>query len=325
VIRRGFTLIELLVVIAIIAVLIGLLLPAVQKVREAAARAKCQNNLKQIMLAVHSFESANGFLPPNGSWATAKVSFSGEPYSVFARLLPYLEQTALYLKVNLKTSTFNQPDVMAQRIGVYICPSEVNDKLSSANVPSYPTSYGAGTGEWFVGNYNTGQFGNGAFPGVVYPSPGSLKLTDITDGASTTVGFAEIKAFSPWVFLEVNVTSIPMPSAPADLMMTGASFAPAGAHTSWAEAQGIFTGLTFVFPPNFYVPYFNPADGKIYDVDWAGGTYVEFEAFTSRSYHPGGVNSAFMDGSARFVGDSILQATWRALGTRNGGEPVGDF
>src|SRR5947209_10963306 len=95
--RIAFTLIELLVVIAIIALLIGLLLPAVQKVREAAARTKCQNNLKQITLAVLNFESANGYLPPNGAWQTLKSTgtFTGTPCSVFARILPYIEQSAL--------------------------------------------------------------------------------------------------------------------------------------------------------------------------------------------------------------------------------------
>src|SRR6516162_10199514 len=100
--RAAITLIELLVVIAIIALLIGLLLPAVQKVREAAHRAKCQNNLRQIGQAVHNFEDTRGYLPPNGSWATASVFFSGQPLSVYARLLPFIEQTALFQQVDLK-------------------------------------------------------------------------------------------------------------------------------------------------------------------------------------------------------------------------------
>jgi prepilin-type N-terminal cleavage/methylation domain-containing protein/prepilin-type processing-associated H-X9-DG protein len=325
--RHGFTLVELLVVIAIIAILIGLLLPAVQKVREAAARTKCANNLKQIILAVHSFESANGFLPPNGSWTTAKspVSFSGQPYSVFARLLPYIEQSALYQQVNLKTSALNQPAVLAQRIGVYICPSDPNDRLSAAIVPAYPSTYGAGLGDWFTENFNTGQFGNGAFPGVGYPSPGSLRLTDIKDGTSGTVGFAEVKAFGPVLGLDVNMSATPIPNSPSELLSLGGAFAQERSHISWAEGQTWFTGLTFVFPPNTFVAYLNPADGRTYDIDWLGGIDISYSAYTSRSYHSGGVNTAFMDGSMRFIGNSIPQLTWRALGTRNGGEVVGDF
>jgi prepilin-type N-terminal cleavage/methylation domain-containing protein/prepilin-type processing-associated H-X9-DG protein len=323
--RMAFTLIELLVVIAIIAILIGLLIPAVQKVREAAARAKCANNLKQIGLAVHQFESARGYLPPNGSWATASVSFSGQPYSVFARLLPYLEQSALYQQVNLNLSALNQPAVIAQRIPTYICPSDPNDKLRQSTVPAYPSTYAPGWGDWFCGNYNTGQFGNGAFPGVAYPSPGSLRLTDITDGTTTTVGFAEVKAFGSYVGLDATVPPTAIPNSPADALALGGAFTQNGGHTSWAEGQIEFVGLTFVFPPNTYVPFYNPNDGQIYDVDWLGGTTLSYSAFTARSYHSGGVNAMFMDGSVRFIANSIPQATWRALGTRNGGEPIGDF
>jgi prepilin-type processing-associated H-X9-DG protein len=83
--------------------------------------------------------------------------------------------------------------------------------------------------------------------------------------------------------------------------------------------------LTFVFPPNTVVPYVNPSDGQTHDVDWTGGAPIAHVAATARSYHAGGVNALFMDGSVRFIANSIPQATWRALGTRNGGEPVGDF
>jgi prepilin-type processing-associated H-X9-DG protein len=100
-------------------------------------------------------------------------------------------------------------------------------------------------------------------------------------------------------------------------------FTATGAHASWAEGGGISTGLTFVFSPNTMVAYVNPNDGQTYDVDWGNSAIgAGYAVWTARSYHSGGVNSLFMDGSIRFISNSIDQSTWRALGTRNGGESV---
>jgi hypothetical protein len=182
-------------------------------------------------------------------------------------------------------------------------------------------------GDWFTENIKTGQSGNGAFPGAIWPNQKGLKMLEITDGMSTTVGFSEFKAFSS--FLNGQSASVPVtpPSTPDEVLALGGTLL-SGIHSSWAEGFYEFTALSFVFPPNTQVLYYNSAEQSTYDVDWGGNntnSLLAYDAITARSYHARGVNTLFMDSSVKFITNTIDQATWRALGTRNGGEPVGDY
>jgi prepilin-type N-terminal cleavage/methylation domain-containing protein/prepilin-type processing-associated H-X9-DG protein len=326
--RHAFTLIELLVVIAIIAILIGLLLPAVQKVREAAARIKCANNLKQIGLAVHNYELSNSHFPPNGVYPVGATA--ADTYSALARLLPYVEQANLYMLVDLNAAANTQTAVTSQRIPIYLCPSEINDRAKpptgSQTITRYPLNYAANVGTWLVWDPTTGRGGDGAIALTSNPN-GGTRHGGFTDGLSNTVGFAEVKAYGAY-FLGGSPTATP-PGTPAAQLALGGSLKTESTHTGWTEGQTFHNGVTFVFPPNTRVPYTNPADGSLLDVDYvssrdgSSATNISYAAMTSRSYHTNGANALMMDGSVRFVSSSVSQAAWWAAGTRSGGETLG--
>ncbi|MFO0928054.1 MAG: DUF1559 domain-containing protein [Gemmataceae bacterium] len=314
--RQGFTLIELLVVIAIVAILIGLLLPAVQKVREAAARMRCQNNLKQLGLAMHNHEAALGAFPPGrGQWP--KV------VSAPARLLAYVEQDSLQKLVNVDGTLSDPQNVAASkyRVNLFVCPSDpMNGQVSG--LTDYGTNYVAcnGTGvttdaAGSVTGYTT--IPNGA--GVFAQQP--TRVVEVTDGTSNTAAFSEsllgdgaaIGSTPPpnprLAVLEVSGGNDPTPAA----CDAGSGSWSANRGGQWINGHFGNTLYNHFYPPN-------PV-GK-----WDCGNGSHNKALsTARSNHTGGVNVLLVDGSVRLVADTVSPITWRALATRNGGEVVNNF
>jgi prepilin-type N-terminal cleavage/methylation domain-containing protein/prepilin-type processing-associated H-X9-DG protein len=329
----GFTLNEVLVVIAILLITASLLLPAIQKAREAACRAQCQNNLRQIGLALHGYQAAFGRFPlpahyerPSGlglfalrqRWPSGTMPLA-ETDSLHARLLPFLEQG------NLQNELQSDRQVRGQ-VPMYRCPSDVSrEGESSGREAKRPLSYAANFGTWFIYDPQTGQGGDGAF---VVNRP--LGPADFLDGLSQTLAIAEVKASTCYLgdSGEPSSPSAFAPLSPAEVLAYGGQFRSGGdhaGHTDWLQGRVHQTGFTTVFPPNTLVT-FTDDDGSTYNVDFVSaledrtGNLPTYAAVTSRSNHPGLVNALWMDGSVRAVGDDIHLSLWRALGTRAGGE-----
>lgn len=340
--NRAFTLVELLVVIAIIGTLVGLLLPAVQAAREAARRMSCQNNIRQLALAVHSYEGARRHFPPSmlHTPGTAFQSNNGS-WGILGRVLPFVEETAAALKVDLEKPWDQAPNsssgVPVTRIATFVCPSEPNDRVRLKNGAPYvwPHTYGFNFGTWFVYDPASGQGGDGSF----HPNS-RLKGGAFADGLSKTLCVAEVKAFTPYVRNTADPGAAYPPASPPDsaaaiVALAGGSpsepkLGPTSndctGHTEWPDGRVHHSGFTTVLPPNTRVPL--AVAGVVHDVDYNSrqegnsATARTYAAITARSHHAGLVNTAMMDGSVRPVGDDVAPAVWRALGTRAGGEAV---
>jgi prepilin-type N-terminal cleavage/methylation domain-containing protein/prepilin-type processing-associated H-X9-DG protein len=353
--RRGFTLIEILVVIAIIAVLIGLLLPAVQKVREAAARMKCANNLKQIGLAVHNFESGQGHLPPVIP-AKVKPPYTGQlpPYfyswSVLAQVNPYLEQTAVYNRMNLELPMYQPPPVLmvfpenvfavTAVVPLFLCPSDSGQPVDGGygvktfGPSNYVACFGSGLNNGSPKVYGSPWGADGVFRAKVRGA-----VAEITDGTSNTAAFSE----SLLGELENQATGMgqPPPGTPAQVYRAvGSPFTDEWCKStnlpgswnylqrrqfSWASGEIRCVSYNHYYTPNSrnYDCVTNLAGEAILVNPEAILTGIGFKA--ARSKHTGGVNLLLMDGSVRFVRDAVEPGTWMALGTRASNEVLGDF
>jgi prepilin-type N-terminal cleavage/methylation domain-containing protein/prepilin-type processing-associated H-X9-DG protein len=298
--RQGFTLIELLVVIAIIAVLIALLLPAVQAAREAARRMQCVNNLKQLALAAANYESANGAFPPAACSVPDPVkgaTYYRDNFSSFVRLLPFTEQSPMYNAVNFNLTYANIDNftVAAIQLSVLLCPSDTNmapqyinanNKFTSNydNVPAggatlYPqyfTSYSGNQGT-FWSNYYIGASGGTAVQTQQNGSiiiDGTVTIASITDGTSNTFIYGE-KAHG--YFAQYDATY-------------------QNCDQAWQSGLYFDTMLTTTYPPNLprsNTPGLTPTGFNYYF------------ATDATSFHAGGLNFAFCDGSVRFIKNTI--------------------
>lgn len=324
--RSGFTLVELLVSIAVIAMLVAILLPAIQSAREAARRIACSNNIRQLGLGLNNFESAQGHFP--SSWKPARNMASGkvDGWSASSQLLPYLEEGALFAGVNFDISYNNATlpsglPLGSARVAVLLCPSEPGDRVRiKDDVPTYyPLNYGANVGVWFVYDPETGKGGPGAF----YPAS-KLGTRRFTDGLSKTIAFAEVKAWNP--YFRNAAHKDPQPPVPIGVASLGGDFKTNSGHTESLDGRAHQTGVTGLFAPNTKSPHV--ADELDYDVDWTNqqegksATIATFAAVTSRSHHDGGVNVVRMDGSVEFISGEIELPVWQAMFTRNGAEAV---
>jgi len=314
--RDGFTLIELLVVIAIIAVLIALLLPAVQAARAAARRIQCVNNLKQLALATHNYESTHTVFPPG----QMKIGYATKPkfrgFSLFVNMLPFLEQSALYNRWNFADPLGNSDGTTSNTsviVNTLLCPADVIPQNPVQSTSSWygVTSYGGNGGTQSHPPASISSDGIFFATGPAAPGFNQVRIAEVTDGLSNTLFFGERNHVDP------NYDTFVAP---------GWVIEPMGQWGWWAASGGNY-GLSDVtmstLAPINYKLGFNYNNMPSY-VDGTAGfaTYDALRVCSFGSQHPGGANFAMGDGSVRFIKDTTAQAVLHALGTRAGGEAL---
>lgn len=336
---RGFTLVELLVVLGVIGLLAALTMPAVQQAREAGRRLRCLNNLRRIGLAIHQYHEVQGCFVPGTLYYKPGP---GRPYhgatyfSNHARLLPYLDEKSLYHSINLEVegtpetflvthvpgwpplwSSSHVVNLTALRtpVALFLCPSDRGFSISAG--VNYRGNTGLGPNVRTTAEHP--DSGNGLFPEAEV-----IRVRQVVDGLSQTAAFSErLRGSSrPPCDPSRDAFGIVVQAWTADQLkliceisareIPNAYYSNMGAYWFWSGRERVV--YTHTQPPNGSVP----------DCI-TGRAATAMGMVTARSLHPGGVNVLFADGSCRFIGQSIHQETWRALGTRDGREVVHEY
>ena len=323
--RRALTQIELLVVIAIIAVLVGLLLPAIQRAREAASRIRCENNLKQFGIAAHGYHNANYRFPPGSSGPPSRLSVQGA-------LLPFLDQQRGYELFDLTTSAHGTPGnykARIQKIPFYLCPSDGSGGFMTDEAPPVGTTpeadgrcnyYGnAGAHGWFM--ESSGSLSKPSRLTGAFGLNSTVSTQAITDGCSNTVLFSEVlRGAAPnRDRFDVTVISTWGSNPPTNPNNFGPIDASLAASCDAAASTINVTGLQY---------YRGNAHTSLYThtvpPNYTGRDCINFLGdqfhLAARSRHDHGVNGGMADGSVRFLKDSIAFEVWKAYGTRSGDE-----
>jgi prepilin-type N-terminal cleavage/methylation domain-containing protein/prepilin-type processing-associated H-X9-DG protein len=337
---RAFTLIELLVVIAIIAVLIALLLPAVQGAREASRRLQCANNLKQIGLALHSYHGVFETFPPGR--VRLRVDYEGRCFSTFSQILPQLEQAATFNSINFNLNADDENDidlgggqnstVRYLVVGTFLCPSDFTQKVWGQRAP---TNYLVNTGT----TYPISPFSLSRLPitGIFFDNS-SVRVADITDGTSQTVAVSETIKSEPGSAVALDWDG--HTTTTGFVMTRGASNNGGGpeliSYNDQCTGAGLLMlnlrGSSWILGVPAVTMYNHDRTPNDLRIDCIGGlTHSRCQIDTldasslsvsARSRHADGVNALFADGSVHFIKSTINLPFWRAIGSRHGGESI---